>query len=169
MQYIRLFTLSSSVSVLSFLLLTSLILHIFPQQGLTKTSDNEDHKISYAIIVTKAVAGDKDWFSVAQSLQGKYQEKYDVFISTWEDTLQETLQTNLPQYACFIAKPEEVTRDFLKEIWNLTRSLDEDPYGDVIWGVITGYNSEDAMRLTQVSDLEVDHVVSSTSILTTHC
>lgn len=166
MQNIRLLTLSISISVLRFLLLISLILHIFPQQGLTKTSDNENRGISYAIIVTKAVAEDKDWFSVAQSLQGKYQEKYDAFISTWDDSLQETLQANLPQYACFIAKPEEVTRDFLKEIWNLTRSLDDDPYGDVIWGVITGYNSEDAMRLTQVSDLEVDQVVSSTSILT---
>ncbi len=166
MQNIRLFTLSLSISVLRFLLLISLILHIFPQQGLTKTFDNENHGVSYAIIVTKAVAEDKDWFSVAQSLQRKYQEKYGAFISSWDDSLQVTLQTNLPQYACFIAKPEEVTRDFLKDIWNLTRSLDDDPYGDVIWGVITGYNFEEAMRLTQVSDLEVDQVVSSTSILT---
>ncbi len=157
---------SINKSILNCLLVVALINHVFPSQGMADTSNKNDGKISYAIIVTKAVAEDQDWLSVAKSLQGKYREKYNVSISTRDESLQEVLQTSLPQYACFIAKPEEVTREFLKEIWSLTRSLDDDPYGDVIWGVITGYTYKDALRLTQASDMEVDQVVSSTSIVT---
>ena len=69
-----------------------------------------------------------------------------------------------PKYACFVVKPEEATQANLATIWQKTRALDDDPYGDVIWGIITGYNAADALRMTQTQDRPTTKAAAGTSI-----
>ena len=46
----------------------------------------------------------------------------------------------------------------------LTRRLDDDPYGDCIWGIVTGYTPQDAMRIAS----ETQPLVISRSMGTTN-
>ena len=57
-----------------------------------------------------------------------------------------------PRYACFVAKPEEAGRTFVVAVHRLTRRLDTDPYTDVLWGIVTGYSAEDALRIASVKE-----------------
>ena len=65
--------------------------------------------------------------------------------ATVEDALS-ALRNSQPRYTCFVAPPEEVTREFVASVHRLTRKLDEDPYTDTIWGILTGYDAENALR-----------------------
>lgn len=47
----------------------------------------------------------------------------------------------------------------------LTRRLDGDPYGDCIWGIVTGYAPEDAMRIASAeSPLVMTRAMGTTNI-----
>ena len=61
----------------------------------------------------------------------------------------DSLRAVFPKYVCFVTTPEETTRQFVAEAPNLTRRLDDDPYTDVIWGIVTGYTADDALRLAK--------------------
>ena len=40
-------------------------------------------------------------------------------------------------------------KGFIPEIYQLTRELDDDPYGDAIWAILTGYEPEDALKIAK--------------------
>ena len=58
-----------------------------------------------------------------------------------------SLRKQFPRHTCFVAQPDEVTKKFVAEVHQLTRKLDDDPYTDTFWGVITGYNATNALEL----------------------
>jgi hypothetical protein len=55
----------------------------------------------------------------------------------------------MPRYTCFVARPEEAGRDFVVRVHRLSRQLDDDPYTDTIWGILTGYDVNDALRIAR--------------------
>lgn len=120
----------------------------------------------YAIVATQSVLDDADWTKVVDSLRSKYADQYEVAVITWDDSAFDRLKEVFPKYACFVVKPDEATIDRLVSVWQGTRSLDDDPYGDVIWGIITGYDASDALRLTQVKPMTVERACGATSIAT---
>jgi zinc protease len=52
-----------------------------------------------------------------------------------------------PRHVCFVARPEEAGREFVIAVHRLLRTLDDDPYTDVIWAILTGYEAADALRI----------------------
>ena len=62
------------------------------------------------------------------------------------------LRRVFPRYACFVAKPEEAGREFVVAVHRLTRKLDDDPYTDVLWGILTGYRAADALRIAAATE-----------------
>ena len=127
---------------------------------------DDSAKQGYAIVATQSVLDDSDWAKVVESLQIKYADEYKVDVVVWDDSAFDRLKEIFPKYACFVVKPEEATPDRLATIWQGTRALDDDPYGDVIWAIITGYDSADALRLTQVKPMTVESACGATSIAT---
>ena len=83
-----------------------------------------------------------------------------VFDTSVDEALPE-LRRQFPRYACFVAKPTETGREFVIAINRLTRRLDDDPYTDVLWGILTGYNAECALRIAQYSKPLVIHRVAA--------
>lgn len=63
-----------------------------------------------------------------------------------------------------VARPEEIDRVLVNDLHRLTRRLDDDPYGDCIWGIVTGYTPQDAMRIAS----ETQPLVISRSMGTTN-
>ncbi len=123
-------------------------------------------KPGYAIIASPQVLDDADWAKVVESLKTKRSEEFNVVVIRREtdDAAFAKLREVFPKFACFVVTPEEATKENLATIWQGTRALDDDPYGDVIWGIITGYDAADALRLTQTKDRPTTKAAAGTSI-----
>ncbi len=121
-------------------------------------------KQGYAIVASSNVLNDSDWSQVVDSLKAKREGEYSVATFEWSDKLLDELKEARPKYICFVFQPTEATKERVVEIWRLTRQLDDDPYGDAIWGIVTGAKASDALRLTKTEDCAVETAVGATSI-----
>ena len=82
---------------------------------------------------------DPRWKPVVDVLVSKHGAQVVHYGGSVGDSLP-ALREQFPRHICFVAKPAEVTREFVMEVNRLTRRLDDDPYGDAIWGILTGYD-----------------------------
>ncbi len=106
---------------------------------------------SYAVVVSKKTHDDPQWKAVVDALVAKHQAS----VVTYEPDVAEAvepLRKIFPRYACFVAQPEEANRAFVVAVHRLTRRLDADPYTDVLWGIVTGYNAADALRIAKLKE-----------------
>jgi hypothetical protein len=100
----------------------------------------------YAVVVSKATNDDPQWAKVVQALVAKHQAKVVTYNNKVAESV-EPLKKIFPRYACFVARPEEVGRRFVIDVHQFTRRLDDDPYTDVLWAILTGYSADDALRI----------------------
>jgi hypothetical protein len=122
----------------------------------------------YAIVVAKATNTDADWHEVVTALQNKHADSHDVSIIEYgEDVTQVVpeLKKCFPRYTCVVARPEDAGREFVAHVHQLTRKLDDDPYTDTHWGILTGYDAAAASRIAKHSaPLTVRKVGSGTEL-----
>ena len=80
----------------------------------------------------------------------KHKKNGSSALFTWSSSvtqLKETLSEFKPDYIGFIARPVlECNSSFIVTVSRMSRQLDSDPYGDAVWGIITGYGASDALR-----------------------
>lgn len=120
------------------------------------------HRSGYAVVVSKEAYTDADWKRVVDCLKHKHRGTVITYSETVNDGLAD-LKRLFPKYACFVGPPEEITREFVAQVHRLTRRLDDDPYTDVIWGIITGYEPADALRIAgHTEPLVVRRALSAT-------
>jgi hypothetical protein len=105
-------------------------------------------KGEYAVVISKKTYADSAWCEVAETLQKKHNGQIIQYDQNVLEALP-ALTTTFPRYACFVTTPEETTREFIAAVHQMTRKLDDDPYTDVIWGIITGYTVDDALRIAR--------------------
>ncbi len=118
----------------------------------------------YGVVVSKATRDDSRWGAVVDALVEKHGAKVLVFERSVAESL-DGLRERMPRYVCFVAKPAEATREFVAEVHCLTRRLDEDPYTDAIWGILTGYDAACALRIArEAKPLTIERVASGTEI-----
>ena len=98
-------------------------------------------------VVAADKANDTDWMGVANALAKKHQAKV-VRYNGREGLprLVMELRKLRPKYVCFVAPAESVGREFVAIAMQALRFLDNDPYGDAIWGIVTGYSAADALK-----------------------
>lgn len=102
----------------------------------------------YAVVVSESAWGDPGWRVVAEGLQQKHQGEVVSYAERVEEALPK-LQSRFPKYVCFVQPPRQVTRAFVSQVRRLVRELDGDPYPDCRWGILTGYDSENALRIAR--------------------
>lgn len=123
----------------------------------------------YAVVVSKATHAKKTWKSVVDALVSKHTATVVVFDESVSDSLQD-LQTQFPRFTCFVATPEEASRDFVAAVHQLTRQFDDDPYTDTLWGILTGYDADCALRIAKTTKpLTVNKVASGTEVALEKC
>ncbi len=105
---------------------------------------------SYAVVVSSETLAKPEWKAVVEALVEKRQARVISYEGELESALP-ALKESFPKYTCFVARPEETGFKQIARIYRMTRKLDEDPYNDTLWGVITGYTAEDALRLAQAT------------------
>ncbi|HIG82259.1 MAG TPA: hypothetical protein EYQ62_11585, partial [Verrucomicrobiales bacterium] len=118
----------------------------------------------YAVVVSKATHADKNWKPVVAALVKKHGAKVIEFDGDVTGVLGK-LRGQFPRYTCFVATPKEATGDFVAAVHQLTRRLDDDPYTDTFWGVLTGYSAANALAIARhAKPLTVRKVASGTEI-----
>ena len=64
-----------------------------------------------------------------------------------------------------MAKHDEVTRALVSQVHQLTRGLDDDPYADTLWGILTGFDAANALDIAETkAPLVIERVASGTEI-----
>ncbi len=117
----------------------------------------------YAIVVKEQTLADPEWAQVVDTLKAKHQGRVFVYESeTQIDVVLDSLKEMFPKYICFVLKPLDAKYWVVESINRLTRKLDDDPYGDAIWGIVTGYTPQDALRIVSISGFRVRNVLSGT-------
>ncbi|MFO0976359.1 MAG: hypothetical protein U0996_08165 [Planctomycetaceae bacterium] len=122
------------------------------------------HGADYVVVVSKATQGDSDWSKVVEELVARHQAEVVVYDKEVSESLP-ALRKLFPRYACFVATSEEANRQMVADVHRLTRKLDEDPYADVFWGILTGYDSANALAIAKEREpLVIKRVASGTEL-----
>ena len=116
----------------------------------------------YAVLISAECAADKGWFAVAQALKEKHGA---VILTNSAADCGPLLQKSQPRYLCLVAKPVEIDVDCVRYLHLVTRAMDADPYGDCLWGIITGATPDDALRIAKAKDpLVVKNALTTTGV-----
>jgi hypothetical protein len=123
----------------------------------------------YAVVVSRPTRADAGWNQVVEALREKHDATVVVFDTDVSEILP-TLRTQFPRHVCFVAQPMEATRAFVAAVHRLTRRLDDDPYTDCFWGILTGYDAANALRIAQQREpLTVHKVAGGTEVALELC
>ena len=121
----------------------------------------------YAVVVSEETRSDPAWAAVVTALLEKHRTRQAVAV-TWvksPDEAVEKLAELEPRYACFVARPEEATRALVTNVHALCRRIDDDPYGDVLWGILTGFDADNALAIARTAEpLIVKRVTAGTEV-----
>lgn len=93
---------------------------------------------------------DEAWKEVANTIALKHDAEIVTFATAPRDVLQEIREV-YPRYVAIIDKPENIGRDYVIDLHMMCREVDNDIYGDFLWGIITGYDAAAAMRMVDNS------------------
>jgi ankyrin repeat protein len=115
----------------------------------------------YAVVVDANTLKDPKWGQVVEALKKKYDAK--VFVAHYPDvrTVRKALNEYMPWYVCFVAQPEQATREMITAAAYTMTWLDDDPYEDAVWAVLTGFVAEDALRIVNAEPLRVRKELSN--------
>jgi len=134
----------------------------FPLHILVSSVESINYKRVYAIVVSKSTFNDPSWHKVVEGLK----EKYDGSVFIYEKDVFDVkcdLARLAPDYVCFVARPSEANPEFVKKVNRLIRELDDDPYPDAVWSILTGFSHEDALRIVHCNGFTVRRVLSGTA------
>ncbi|MBN2560404.1 MAG: hypothetical protein JXQ75_05680 [Phycisphaerae bacterium] len=123
----------------------------------------------YAVVVSRRTHAGAGWNQVVEALR----EKHDATVVAFEADVNEALpalRAQFPRYVCFVAQPTEATRAFVAEVHRLTRRFDDDPHTDCFWGILTGYDAANALRIAEQREpLTIHKVAAGTEVALDCC
>lgn len=119
----------------------------------------------YAVVVSAATARDKAWARVVAALEKKHHAAVVTATNVFGDDCRDRLRALQPRYVAFVARPAEVGVEFVRQAHLLSRTMDEDPYDDFLWGVITAGTPEAALRIASAEKpLTVRRALTTTGV-----
>ena len=124
---------------------------------------------SLLIVVSLSTYRDPAWKPVVNDLVAKHPElKCDVLAvgGSVTDSL-EGIKERKPRYVAFVMKPEEARFMTILELKRMMRRIDDDPFDDAIWGIVSGPTAADARRIASSKEpARFDAVLSTTGLST---
>lgn len=126
--------------------------------------------VAYTILVSQETAALPEWGEVVSALADKYKAKgWNVTVEELPDFSKERLAAALrntqARYAAAVMRPQEVSRPVVAALHRASRMVDDDPWGDCIWGIVTGYEAADALRIARTdSPLVIKRLLGTTNI-----
>lgn len=118
----------------------------------------------YVVMISEKTLGDKDWKAVSDKFLKRYKGRLVVWNGNSVTSAEEKLKKLQPRYVAVIAKPEEIDRVMISELHQMSRRMNDDIYGDFLWGVVTGRNAEVAASLmAKKKPLILDRALGTTN------
>lgn len=114
----------------------------------------------YAVVVNKEVAAGP-WGKVVRFLETKHAGKTFAYDKSPEDVRKEVGAYH-PRYVCFVCQPTENFPDFALVANKFCRTLDDDPYVDAIWGILTGFDADHALDLAKAEPVVIKRAFTKT-------
>ena len=107
--------------------------------------------VHYAIVTSSETQ--KRWPRAVKALRTKYEEKWPGMVRIFRydsesgvRSVLPTLRECSPSYTCFLEHHSFCSKLFVRTVHQLTRELDPStPYGDTVWGILTGCVEEDVL------------------------
>lgn len=93
---------------------------------------------------------DEAWKEVANTIALKHNAEVVTFGELPREAL-DALRSHNPRYVAIVDIPENIGRDYVIDLHMMCREVDNDIYGDFMWGIITGYDAAAAMRMVDNS------------------
>ena len=118
----------------------------------------------YAIVISPKAAQDSEWSEVAVKLAEKHSSEADVgIIAATPAAAKAPLASEKPRYVAFVMMPDEFNADTILELKAIMRNLDDDPFDDAIWGIVTGPDATTARRIASSNMPKVVSVALATT------
>lgn len=111
--------------------------------------DIRKHDVNeYVIIAGKTLIGDVAWEKVVGVLAAKHQAAVFYYGRSPREALDSLRKWN-PRYVAIVEKPENIGRDYVIGLHQMSREVDQDIYADYLWGIITGYDAAAALKMVE--------------------
>ncbi|MFG0262880.1 MAG: hypothetical protein ACF788_10865 [Novipirellula sp. JB048] len=124
----------------------------------------------YAIVVHRDTQRDPQWQQVVEALLEKHA---GATVIRWEESVLDALdalRAQHPRWTCFVATAAQADREFVANVHRMTRRFDEDPYTDTRWGILTGFDAQNALQTAKLDQpLVVSSVASGTEVALEMC
>ncbi len=118
----------------------------------------------YVVLASQQTAAQTDWKEVIRTLLEKHQATLITYTESPKESLPH-LQQNFPHYVALVAQPTEVSRQLVVDLHQLARQLDDDPYTDFFWGIVTGYSASNALTIArETAPLTIRKVAAGTEL-----
>lgn len=116
----------------------------------------------YVILASDTVRTNPEWNIIVDELKNRHYANVIVFKNSPLEVVNK-LKIQQPRYVAIVDLPERINRDYVIEVNQLSRIIDDDFYVDFLWGIITGYNAESALRMVKnsVEPLMIESCVST--------
>jgi hypothetical protein len=114
----------------------------------------------YAVVVRQEVA-DGPWGKVVRFLEQKHLARTFAYKSSLDDVGKDVGAYH-PRWVCFVCPPTENFPDFALVANRFCRQLDDDPYVDAIWGILTGFDADHALELAQSEPVVIRRAFTKT-------
>lgn len=108
-------------------------------------------KPSYAVVMSSLDASNQAWRAVGDALVRKHGASLIVYTGSVTNAL-ESLRTLHPRYTAFVARPEILGRIYVARVHRMTRRLDDDPYGDTQWGIVSAASPTGALHVALATE-----------------
>ena len=99
-------------------------------------TSGDRNKSDYLVIASECVMQDAEWAEVAYAIAEKHDAEVITFATAPREVL-EQIREAYPRYVAIVDKPENIGRDYVIDLHTLCREVDDDIYGDFLWGIIT--------------------------------
>jgi zinc protease len=118
----------------------------------------------YCVVVSQQTRDKNDWRAVVDALAAKHNATVITYHNDVAESL-DPLKRHFPRFTCFVTEPQKADRKFVADVHQLTRKFDDDPYTDTFWGILTGYDAQNAVRIARHAEpLTVRRVASGTEL-----
>ncbi len=132
-------------SLLAMLCLTATVSSSYAQNTGGFESANE-----YVVLASADVQNDAQWIPIVDALKERHSAEVLFYKDSPRDVLKD-LKRIKPRYVAIVDKPENIGRDYVIDMHNMSREIDDDIFEDFLWGMITGRDAAAAMRMIENS------------------
>lgn len=118
----------------------------------------------YVVLVSEKTFAKKAWRAAAE----KFRARYAGTLVTWSgddvETARDALRAANPRYVAVVAEPREIDRVFVAKLHRISRAMNDDRWGDFLWGVVTGRDGATAAaQLAGTRPLRLERAMGTTN------